>query len=79
LLLQVPQLRGSLAVSTQTPAHAVCPLGHWQVPATHERPPVQATLQPPQLALSFEVFTHCCPHSVVPGRHWVAQAPARQT
>jgi hypothetical protein len=79
LLLQVPQLRGSLAGSTQTPPHTDCPLGHWHDPATHERPPVQAMPQPPQLASSFEVFTQRCPHSVVPGRHCVAHAPARQS
>jgi hypothetical protein len=61
------------------PPQTVWPLGHWQLPETHDRPPEHTELQEPQLALSVEVFTQSCPQAIVPGRHCVAHAPARQS
>jgi hypothetical protein len=43
-----PQFAVSLLVFTQAAPQNVCPLGHWQLPATHERPPSQALLHAPQ-------------------------------
>jgi hypothetical protein len=35
LLLQAPQLLGSLVTSTHEPAQSCCPVGHWQAPFRH--------------------------------------------
>jgi hypothetical protein len=59
VLPQPPQLRGSFPVSTHTPPHATCPLGHWQEPVLQKRPPVHTTPQPPQFESSLVVSTHC--------------------
>lgn len=78
-VLHAPQFSGSLLLSTQTPPQTICPLGHWQIPETHERPPVQTVPHVPQFASSVAVLTQSNPHAVVPGRHCVAQAPARHS
>jgi hypothetical protein len=45
---QPPQLAAFVVVSTQLPAHAVCPAGHWHAPAWQLCPPAHGWSQPPQ-------------------------------
>ncbi len=56
---QPPQFRGSVAVFTQSPEHAVAPAPHVvaQVPLAQTCPAEHAPPQRPQLALSVPVFT----------------------
>jgi hypothetical protein len=69
-LPQVPQLFGSLPVSTQAGGepHIILLPAHTQTPAVHVEPAVHGFAQPPQLLLSVLVFTHSggLPHVMKP-------------
>src|SRR5262245_39130172 len=65
----MPQFMLSVCMLTETLPQKVCPMGHWQTPVTHVRPPVQVVVQLPQCALSVCVFTHEPLHSVSPPVH----------
>jgi hypothetical protein len=60
----IPQLSGSMFVSTQKPPQLVEPDGQTQLPATQMVPPPQTRPQPPQLSGLMAVFTQLCPQRV---------------
>jgi hypothetical protein len=76
---QLPQLFGSLAVSTQTPPQSFwvpTQLEVWQVPPTQSWFAVQTVSQPPQLFESVCVSTHEPEQSVVGAGQSATQLPA---
>jgi len=58
---QLPQLRGSLVVTTP-PEHGIWPAGHVQVPSTHDWPPRHSALQAPQCAALLDRSTQLLAH-----------------
>jgi hypothetical protein len=72
----MPQLSGSVRVSTQKPVQPVVPAGQPQVPARQTVPPPQARPQPPQWPGSTSMFTQLAPQRVWPSGHALTQLPA---
>ena len=67
-LPQAPQFLPSVFSSTHLPLHALCPVGHAQVPLVHCAPLAQPLPQLPQLAVLESTSTHALfvPHAPCP-------------
>jgi hypothetical protein len=61
----MPQLFGSVDVTTQRPMLIVVPDGHAHAPETQVAPGPQFLPQPPQLFGSLLTSAHCPPHITV--------------
>ncbi len=82
-LPHMPQLAESVCRSAQTDPHAVCPIGHidvpMHVPPVQVWPVAQVRPQPPQLAELVIVSTHTPEHDVCPvGQVDMRHVPAAQ-
>ncbi len=79
---QVPQLLGSVLVSTHDPPHWVRGGVHITIgvhmPALHDEPDGQTFPHIPQLFGSELVFTHAVPHVTLGGGHGVPHTPPVQ-
>ena len=80
-LPHIPQLAGSLLMSTQELPHFVVPPVHEspQVLAEQTSPEAHTVRQSPQWAGSFVVLTQALPQSVVPPEHCNPHTPFEQT
>jgi hypothetical protein len=65
----IPQWAASERVSTQRPAHRVCPAGHAHAPPLHTRPPVHTVPHAPQLLASVCRLRHVPEQLVCPAGH----------
>jgi hypothetical protein len=74
----MPQFPTLVAVSTQRPLHAVCPLGQPHAPMLHAWPPVHALPQNPQLSGSLLMFAQLLSHAIKPAAHDAEQTPCEQ-
>ena len=77
--LQKPQCSLFVSKSTHTSPQGVSPLGHAQLPETHDWLPVHAWLHRPQCSLLWSVSTQLWPQMVRPRAHSVVHELREQT